>query len=671
MKTPCFAVFSRSTEIKIFTPKLLGGLIAFGLSASGTAAQLGNMRVNSALGEVFSAQIPVRLSPGETLGAGCVGIAQPQNTDPNAAALQDLSVRLVDGVGANRILTIRSDTRVSEPAIRLAVKIGCDSSITREFTALLDPPSVSVNQWTQREQAVEEPVRFKLVRSRNDSVAEGMEAVKSGRSAKTRTADDGASAIATVQHKPKSSAKSSAKENVVSVSDTVQNKTYRREIKQMQLSGEIATESLQRVGNAEQNGVARTNANLLLTDTELREKVEQAEAEAARQAQLAAVQAGELSNQKARLMDLEDNTVPKSLLLMSALGALLGGLVIGGGLLALISRSRRTEKTPKKQASLIKAKPLMEKNSALMGGVRSAEKTPAAAITAEDRNRHEEKPISFADLLRDTDTPTVPQAVPESNEALAWPEVTDTDDKVAFWSAEPSKNAARAVEVEEVNAERVLADPDKNPYQSSADDSSRIDFEPFTIAGSKSSSGVDAPLQAALNWLQTRAAQAAAEHGDNERAQWLRHVEPTAWLPILFDKKAGKALVDNAVERLKANLAADSSAPLSVWSLWMCWLHTSNNENMFHPMAARFRQRFGKDFPVRGNALIDHDETPDVLQDVIDRALDSCDTLADKKRLLLSWLDDKDIPAHLMVQPHFYLNLFRRVTEIEATVEAV
>ena len=100
---------------------------------------LGNVASLSPLGHPLRVVIPVALSAGEALHIVCVKLVA-DNSAPGAPQIVTGRVSLEQSTTGPR-LVITSPKSVSEPALRLALQVGCDSTTRRDYVLFLDPPN--------------------------------------------------------------------------------------------------------------------------------------------------------------------------------------------------------------------------------------------------------------------------------------------------------------------------------------------------------------------------------------------------------------------------------------------------------------------------------------------------------------------------------------------------
>jgi hypothetical protein len=115
-------------------------LIAVGAAAShpGWAVSVGGPEVQSKIGQPLKVRIPLSLQPAEELSADCLRAINPRGDDGPAVVGPRLAFDSLPRPGAV-LLTTRA--AVTEPAVRFALQVGCDSPITKEFVVLLELPS--------------------------------------------------------------------------------------------------------------------------------------------------------------------------------------------------------------------------------------------------------------------------------------------------------------------------------------------------------------------------------------------------------------------------------------------------------------------------------------------------------------------------------------------------
>jgi len=103
------------------------------------ALGLGEIHVTSKLGDHFSGRIPIISTPGESVDPSCFKLLTESPNQDDTPLIS--SARLtVNGGGGVPYLGISSRKRISDLAVRLLIRAGCESEITREYIILLDLP---------------------------------------------------------------------------------------------------------------------------------------------------------------------------------------------------------------------------------------------------------------------------------------------------------------------------------------------------------------------------------------------------------------------------------------------------------------------------------------------------------------------------------------------------
>jgi hypothetical protein len=110
-------------------------VVAAVVSSSAHAVSLGNATVHSALGQPLRVTIPLRAEPGEALAPDCFSLARPAGDGP---AVLTAKVSLERAAAVPR-LVVTTREAVNEPAISLAVQVGCGDSARRDYLLVLDP----------------------------------------------------------------------------------------------------------------------------------------------------------------------------------------------------------------------------------------------------------------------------------------------------------------------------------------------------------------------------------------------------------------------------------------------------------------------------------------------------------------------------------------------------
>ena len=101
-----------------------------------SAVALGNIALQSSLGQPLRVVIPVALSAGETLNTSCLKLVR----DPPGGTPQLLTGRVsVERNAASTRLIVTTPRAINEPALLLSVQAGCGDIMRRDYVLLLDP----------------------------------------------------------------------------------------------------------------------------------------------------------------------------------------------------------------------------------------------------------------------------------------------------------------------------------------------------------------------------------------------------------------------------------------------------------------------------------------------------------------------------------------------------
>ena len=117
-------------------PALLAVGGAAGLMASPASAfELGELRMESTLGQPLKASIAYALNPHEELYNFCIFLNKG-----NSSELQSLTKARIS-VSADRII-LRGTTPIEEPMLAMRVTVNCPytARITRDYTLMINPP---------------------------------------------------------------------------------------------------------------------------------------------------------------------------------------------------------------------------------------------------------------------------------------------------------------------------------------------------------------------------------------------------------------------------------------------------------------------------------------------------------------------------------------------------
>ena len=137
----------------MFNSRLLAVTVMSLLIAHSNAAMLGEIRVNSALGEKFDASIPVASTNDEDINSNCFRLVSPHdNAEINSLRRAKLIFQQ-DGDGGR--LLVHGLDPLQEPVVNVSVRVKCpgeeDRVFQRDYRVLLDPREYKVAQRKQTE----------------------------------------------------------------------------------------------------------------------------------------------------------------------------------------------------------------------------------------------------------------------------------------------------------------------------------------------------------------------------------------------------------------------------------------------------------------------------------------------------------------------------------------
>lgn len=125
------------------TPLIAALVAAFGCLhiQSAHALALGEMSVQSALGEPFLGRVPVTLQQNEPFDGHCVSLSRGTSPESPFPFLTKARIT-VENTNNGRFLIIRGLQPVHDPFVKILVKVDCGASgeLLREYTLLIDPP---------------------------------------------------------------------------------------------------------------------------------------------------------------------------------------------------------------------------------------------------------------------------------------------------------------------------------------------------------------------------------------------------------------------------------------------------------------------------------------------------------------------------------------------------
>jgi hypothetical protein len=120
----------------------LAGWVLVNFTGTAAALGLGQPVSRAVLGEPLSVTVPVRLNAGEELGDECVAADVFYGDDKLGSSAVDVNM---SAAGANqRMVRIKTNSRVNEPVFTVYLVVGCQTKITRKFVGFADPPGMDI-----------------------------------------------------------------------------------------------------------------------------------------------------------------------------------------------------------------------------------------------------------------------------------------------------------------------------------------------------------------------------------------------------------------------------------------------------------------------------------------------------------------------------------------------
>ena len=127
-------VFTRVTARASFA------LVVANVIPSAFALSLGGEQVTSALGQPLRVVIPLLGSTADSLESRCFRMVTPARLD-GLSSITQARIELQTNTNPPQLI-IRSNRSIDDPVVRISIEAGCDAPIRRDYTILLDPPSV-------------------------------------------------------------------------------------------------------------------------------------------------------------------------------------------------------------------------------------------------------------------------------------------------------------------------------------------------------------------------------------------------------------------------------------------------------------------------------------------------------------------------------------------------
>jgi hypothetical protein len=129
-----------SSKVRWRALVVAGGAVLTVFVTHAFALGLGEAHVASVLGQPLQMTVPLVMDRGTQLTQECVRIIPGSESGETTPSLNTGRISID---AANRQLRIESLYSISEPTLKVAVEVGCNERIRREFALLLDPPVVA------------------------------------------------------------------------------------------------------------------------------------------------------------------------------------------------------------------------------------------------------------------------------------------------------------------------------------------------------------------------------------------------------------------------------------------------------------------------------------------------------------------------------------------------
>ena len=131
---------TRRTVFICLTARASFAIVVANVIPSAFALSLGGEQVTSSLGQPLRLVIPLLGSTTDSLETRCFRMVAPSRSD-GLSVITQARIELQTTTNPPQLI-IRSNRSIDEPVVRISIEAGCDAPIRRDYTILLDPPSV-------------------------------------------------------------------------------------------------------------------------------------------------------------------------------------------------------------------------------------------------------------------------------------------------------------------------------------------------------------------------------------------------------------------------------------------------------------------------------------------------------------------------------------------------
>ncbi len=157
----CTQRIRREFAVLLDPPGMAAPASNFGFGAPGQLGQgapalgLGMAQISAVLGQRLSIKVPAVGADAGSLTADCVHLADPISSE-GAPVLRQATIR-VSPLDTGALIDITTQDPVTEPAVRLALDVGCHEPLRREYAILLGLPTLAASNAEPVAEAQEAP----------------------------------------------------------------------------------------------------------------------------------------------------------------------------------------------------------------------------------------------------------------------------------------------------------------------------------------------------------------------------------------------------------------------------------------------------------------------------------------------------------------------------------
>ena len=139
----CNERIRREFALLLDPPSMVAPASAAGLAEGASPLGLGMAQISAVLGQPLSIKVPVVGSEAGSLTANCVHLADPMSSEgPPVLRQADIHVVPRD---TGSLIEVATPSPVTEPAVRIALDVGCHDPLRREYAILLGMPTLAAS----------------------------------------------------------------------------------------------------------------------------------------------------------------------------------------------------------------------------------------------------------------------------------------------------------------------------------------------------------------------------------------------------------------------------------------------------------------------------------------------------------------------------------------------